>query len=90
MKPRLLLPLLLLSPPLLAAELLSLDGEYRVDLWHNLDGGLQQGGTWLDDLGLNLSLDGEALGWSGFSAYLSGLSNNSNTFSDRYVGDLAR
>lgn len=88
MNKRLLLPLLLLSSPLPAADLLSLDGEYRVDLWHNLDGGLQQGGTWLDDLGLNLSLDGEALGWSGFSAYLSGLSNNSNTFSDRYVGDL--
>lgn len=88
MNKRLLLPLLLLSSPLPAADLLSLDGEYRVDLWHNLEGGLQQGGTWLDDLGLNLSLDGEALGWSGFSAYLSGLSNNSNTFSDRYVGDL--
>lgn len=61
---------------------------YTSDLWRNTKGGLRTGGAYLDNLDVTLALDAErAMGWTGVSAFVYGLYNNSARFSDRYVGD---
>lgn len=78
-----------LAPPVAGEESFSPGVEYTVDLMRNQKGGLKQGGTWLDNLIVDLTVDGESLlNWPGLSGYGSLLSTNSNTFSDQYSGDL--
>jgi porin len=61
---------------------------YTGDLWRNASGGLRTGDTYLDNLDLTLAVDAErALGFSGVSAFVYVLYNNSARFSERYVGD---
>lgn len=61
---------------------------YTSDLWRNAKGGLRTGGVYLDNLDVTFALDAErAVGWTGVSAFLYGLYNNSARFSERYVGD---
>lgn len=61
---------------------------YTGDLWRNASGGLRTGGTYLDNLDLSIALDAErAWGFSGVSAFVYALYNNSARFSERYVGD---
>lgn len=58
------------------------------DSWHNIDGGLKTGETFLSDAGLTINSEFSSLFNSVDStifAYV--LWNNGNTFSDRYVGD---
>ncbi|HEX7115279.1 MAG TPA: carbohydrate porin [Steroidobacter sp.] len=61
---------------------------YTADLWRNARGGLRTGSVYLDNLDVTFELDAErAWGWSGVSAFVYGLHNNSARFSERYVGD---
>lgn len=61
---------------------------YTADLWRNARGGLRTGSAYLDNLDVTFELDAErAWGWSGVSAFVYGLYNNSARFSERYVGD---
>lgn len=63
-------------------------GYYTGDSWHNIDGGVRTGETYLSDAGLMIAseFDGWPVGVdSTLFVYL--LWNNGNTFSDRYVGD---
>lgn len=61
---------------------------YTGDLWRNASGGLRTGDTYLDNLDLSIALDAErAWGFSGVSAFVYALYNNSARFSERYVGD---
>jgi porin len=61
---------------------------YTADYWHNTRGGLRRGGTYLDNLDLTLSVDGEsAWGARGLSAFVYVLYNNQSRFSERYTGD---
>lgn len=63
-------------------------GYYTGDSWHNIDGGLRTGETYLSDAGL--TIDSEYDGWFGgakSNVFVYLLWNNGNTFSDRYVGD---
>ena len=67
----------------------TIDAYYRGDMLHNSSGGLREGGAYLDDAGIRIDSDLEALfgGADGrVFAYL--LYNNRATFSDRFVGDL--
>ena len=59
-------------------------GEYQ----HNLRGGLERGGAYLDNLDLLLEVDGErAFGVPGLTAMAYALYNNGGSISGRYVGD---
>ena len=98
MKSYLLVVLALLSGSTTLARAESADGSgasavelavvYTGDILRNTRGGLQTGGTYLDNLDVTLAVDGEALwGVPGLELFLYGLYNNDNTFSDRYVGD---
>ena len=54
----------------------------------NLSGGRKTGGTYLDNLDLQLAADrGSLFGIPGLSGLLYGLYNNANEFSEEYVGD---
>jgi porin len=66
----------------------SLEAVYTADLWHNTRGGLRKGDVYLDNLDINLRVDG--LGSSamdGLTAYAHLIYNNGETFSDVFVGD---
>lgn len=65
------------SAPAPAVELAA---EYLLEYRRSVDGGLAEGGTWLDQLTLSASDDQR---W-----HLSVLVTNNNTFSDRLAGDL--
>ncbi len=89
-----LLPVLALclSPPSLvaqpAAPAITFDATYTGEPISNLSGGLQTGGTYLDNLDLQLNAGrGSIFGIPGLSGLLYGLYNNSNEFSAEYVGD---
>lgn len=66
----------------------ALSAYYTGELWYNADGGLRTGTAYLSDAGLKIesALDG-LLGGTDASLFAYFLWNNSNTFSDRYVGD---
>jgi porin len=64
-----------------------IEAYYAGDLWWNLDGGIEQGGAYLDSLDVTISWDGEqALGVKGLSAQSLVLWNNGGSISDK-VGD---
>jgi len=82
--------LLLLAAPLAdaAAPAITFDGTYTGDLIRNLDGGVKTGGTYLDNLDLQINAErGSIFGIPGLSGLLYGLYNNANEFSGEYVGD---
>lgn len=89
-----LLPVLILAlaPRWLAAQPaspgISFDAVYTGDAISNLSGGVQTGGTYLDNLDLQINAGrGRIFGIPGLSGLLYGLYNNSNEFSAEYVGD---
>ncbi len=70
-----------------ASAQLAVEAYYRGEVWQNTRGGIQSGGTYLDDAGLTVEADLSSRAPSGrLFTYL--LWNNGATFSDRYVGDF--
>ncbi len=63
----------------------SFEAEYTFDYFNNLDGGVKTGGAYVDNL--SVSMEVEDLGLESSTFFISGIYNNSNTFSDEYVGD---
>ena len=62
---------------------------YSGEYLHNARGGRETGGAYLDNLDLQLAVDGErAFGVPGLRAFLYGLYNNGGSISGRYVGDI--
>jgi porin len=61
---------------------------YKGEQWWNTSGGLETGGTWLDNLDIVFTADRGSLGVPGLSGMLALLRNNANEFSPRFVGDL--
>lgn len=62
---------------------------YTGEYLRNARGGLETGGAYLDNLDLQLAIDGErAFGVPGLSAFVYGLYNNGGSISGRYVGDI--
>ena len=89
-----LLPVLVLvlSPPSLVAQPgppgITFDAIYTGEPIRNLSGGVQTGGTYLDNLDLQINAGrGSIFGIPGLSGLVYGLYNNSNEFSTEYVGD---
>ncbi len=67
----------------------TIEAYYQGEILHNSTGGIDTGGTYLEDAGLTVQTDLEELfGVPDSSIFLYLLWNNHNTFSDRYVGDL--
>lgn len=67
---------------------ITFDGVYTGEPISNLSGGVQTGGTYLDNLDLIIAADrGSIFGIAGLSGLLYGLYNNANEFSGEYVGD---
>ena len=57
---------------------------YVADALWNMQGGLQEGGTYLDYLEVAAGIDaGSALGWNGLELYASAFYRNDATFSER-------
>lgn len=79
------------SPALLAqtaTPAITFYGIYTGEPISNLSGGVQTGGTYLDNLDLIITADrGSIFGIAGLSGLLYGLYNNANEFSSEYVGD---
>lgn len=66
-----------------------LDLVYTGEFWRNTTGGLQEGGTYVDNLDLALTVDGgQAFGLDGLTLFAYGLYNNGNDLTGRYVGDV--
>lgn len=64
------------------------DVSYTADIMSNLDGGMDTGTRYLDNLEVSLELDGErAFGWNGATIFVSGVYNNGKGFTDTLVGD---
>lgn len=62
---------------------------YTGEAWTVASGGLEDGGAYLDNLDLQLTVDLEkTFGWSGAQFFFYGLYNNGNTFAGEKVGDL--
>ena len=62
---------------------------YTGEYLRNARGGLAVGGDYLDNLDLQLAVDGErAFGVPGLSAFVYGLYDNGGSISGRYVGDI--
>ncbi|MDH5316245.1 MAG: carbohydrate porin, partial [Gemmatimonadota bacterium] len=67
---------------------LTFNAAYTGDLLSNVSGGLRTGGTYLDNLDLQIAAErGSIFGIPGLSGLLYGLYNNANEFSEKYVGD---
>ncbi len=67
---------------------ITFDAAYTGEPIRNLDGGQRTGGTYLDNLDLQLAADrGSIFGLPGLSGLLYVLNNNSSEFSAEYVGD---
>lgn len=67
---------------------LAFNAAYTGDLLTNVSGGVQTGGTYLDNLDLQIAAErGSIFGIPGLSGLLYGLYNNANEFSEKYVGD---
>lgn len=80
---------ILISPSIAFAGETVIDSYYAGDVIRNTDGGLRTGTAYLDDAGLTVSTEFNALfgdSTANFFAYF--LWNNGTTFSDEYVGDL--
>jgi porin len=67
---------------------LSLAAVYTGESWHALSGGLARGSAYVDNLDLQLKLDGSGHGLPGYSAYLYVLYNNGAEFAAPYTGNL--
>jgi porin len=82
---------LLAAPEILASQqapAVTFDGVYTADLISNLSGGAQTGGTYLDNLDLQINAErGSIFGVPGLSGLFYGLYNNAREFSAEYVGD---
>jgi porin len=61
---------------------------YTGESWQDLAGGRVRGGAFIDNLDLQLKLDGKAWGLPGTTVYLYGLYNNGHEFADPYTGSL--
>lgn len=67
---------------------ITFDAAYIAEPARNMSGGLQTGGTYLDNLDLSLSADrGSIFGIPGLSGLLYVLYNSDNDFNEKYVGD---
>ena len=67
-------------------EGVDIEGSYKLDAWRNLSGGIKTGNSVLDDLDLQVTLDGEKLyGLKGSTIYIYFL-NNDGGHPNRYVG----
>lgn len=61
---------------------------YTGKFWRNLDGGLDEGDIYVDNLDVTLALNGEKLlGVPGLTLFAYGIYNNGHDLSGRYVGD---
>jgi porin len=67
---------------------LSLAAVYTGESWHALSGGVARGSAYVDNLDLQLKLDGGGHGLPGYSAYLYVLYNNGAEFAAPLVGNL--
>jgi carbohydrate-selective porin OprB len=71
-----------------AGEAITFDAVYTGEPIRNLEGGQRTGGTYLDNLDLQVVADrGSIFGVPGLSGLLYVLNNNSSEFSAEYVGD---
>ncbi len=61
---------------------------YTGEAWRNLSGGVAVGSAYIDNLDLQLKLDGRLIGWEGVTAYFYGLYNNGHEFAAQYPGTL--
>lgn len=88
-------PLATLLFPALAAEARAeeqsaarFDMAYTADIMSNLDGGMETGTRYLDNLEVSLELDAaRAFGWNGATIFVNGVYNNGKGFTDSLVGD---
>jgi porin len=67
---------------------LSLAAVYTGESWHALSGGVARGSAYVDNLDLQLKLDGAAHGLPGYSAFLYVLYNNGSEFAAPLTGNL--
>jgi len=75
------------GPPARAEDAVSLAAAYRGDLWRNVDGGVQKGGRYFDDLLIGVTVDTErAVGLSGGTLNVLGLHNHGADLSGQFVG----
>lgn len=73
--------------PARAEDAVSLSVGYRGDLWRNVDGGVQKGGRYFDDLLIGVTVDmEEAVGLTGGTLNVIGLHNNGADFTGQFVG----
>lgn len=67
---------------------LTLQAAYSAEGWSVVDGGLEDGGVYLDTAELQAALDlDRAFGWTGAQAFAYGIAGNGNSISQK-VGDL--
>jgi porin len=67
---------------------ITFDAVYTGEPIRNMSGGIRTGSTYLDNLDLQISADrGSIFGIPGLSGLLYGLYNNTNDFSEKYLGD---
>jgi porin len=66
----------------------SLAAVYTGESWHALSGGMAQGSAYVDNLDLQLKLDGGAHGLPGYSAFIYLLYNNGAEFAGSTTGSL--
>ena len=67
----------------------TVEAAYTGEVWHNLDGGIERGSAYLDNVRVAVELDADApWDWSGTRLLLEGLYNNGNPLSPRLTGDL--
>lgn len=67
----------------------TIEAYYTGEFLYNSTGGIDTGGTYLDDAGLLFETDlGDLFGSADATLFVYLLWNNNNTFSDQYVGDL--
>lgn len=64
------------------------DIRYMADVMSNLDGGIETGSRYMDNLDVSLEVDAErAMGWTGATLFLYGVYNNGKALSGDLVGD---
>lgn len=82
------LSLLAVRAPKSAGQTVSFDAAYTADLFANVRGGMERGGTYMDNLDVQLTVRTDSL-WpeDGPTLYLYGLANQGGNLSERYVGD---
>ena len=70
------------------APALTVQLAYTGDLWRVMDGGLDEGGAYLDDFDAQIGIDlDRTLGWPGAQAFVYGLYTNGNSINEK-SGDL--